>query len=46
MTDRNNTDFDGMVALDLKYIETRSLALDLKIILATVTEVFSGEGAS
>lgn len=46
VTDRNNTDFDGMVALDLKYIETRSLALDLKIILATVTEVFSGEGAS
>ena len=46
VTDRNNTDFDGMVALDLKYIETLSLALDLKIILATVTEVFSGEGAS
>lgn len=46
VTDRNNTDFDGMVALDLEYIETRSLGLDLKIILSTVAEVFSGEGAS
>ena len=46
VTDRNNTDFDGMVALDLEYIEKRSLLLDLKIVLATVGAVFKGEGAS
>lgn len=45
-TDRNNTDFDGMVHLDLEYITRRSLVFDLKLILLTVGEVFKGEGAS
>jgi lipopolysaccharide/colanic/teichoic acid biosynthesis glycosyltransferase len=33
------------LALDLQYIRTRSIALDLKIILLTIRHVFSGYGA-
>lgn len=45
VTKRNAADFDGMVALDLEYIMKRSALFDLKIVLATVGEVFNGEGA-
>ena len=46
VTDRNNTSFDGMVRRDLEYIAKRGVFLDFKIILLTIFEVFSGEGAS
>ena len=46
VTDRNDTDFDGMVRRDLEYIARRSILLDFKIVILTVVEVFSGEGAS
>ena len=44
--ERNDTDFDGMVRWDLRYIARRSVAEDLRIVLLTVGEVFKGEGAS
>lgn len=46
VTDRNDTDFDGMVRRDLEYIAKRGLLFDLKIVVLTVFEVFSGKGAS
>ena len=46
VTDRNDTDLDGMVRRDLEYIAKRGLLFDLKIVVLTVFEVFSGEGAS
>lgn len=46
VTDRNDTDFDGMVRRDLEYIAKRGLLFDLKIVVLTVFEVLSGEGAS
>ena len=46
VSDRNDTDFDGMVRRDLEYIAKRGLLFDLKIVVLTVFEVFSGEGAS
>lgn len=46
VTDRNDTDFDGMVRRDLEYIAKRGLLFDLKIVVLTVFEVFSGESAS
>ena len=39
------TDFDEVVKLDREYIETWSLALDLKIILKTIVVVVTGKGA-
>lgn len=42
---RSRTKFDEMVRLDLQYARTRSLALDLKILLRTPRAVLSGEGA-
>lgn len=45
VTDRNHTDFDGMVRRDLEYIAKRGLITDLKIVLLTVVEVFTGGGA-
>ena len=46
VTDRNDTDFDGMVRRDLEYIEKRGMLFDLKVIALTVTEIFTGNGAS
>ena len=43
--DRNDTDFDGMVRRDLEYIAKRGVVTDLKIVLLTVVEVFTGGGA-
>lgn len=37
-------DFDDWVRLDLDYIRTWSLGLDLRILLCTVVEVFRGSG--
>ncbi len=41
---RNDIDFDGRVALDLKYIEERSALVDLKLILRTFVVIISGQG--
>lgn len=45
VTERNHTGFDGMVRRDLEYIANRSVWMDLKIVLLTVVEVFTGSGA-
>lgn len=45
VTERNSTGFDGMVRRDLEYIAKRGVFFDLKIILLTVIEVISGNGA-
>ncbi len=45
VTERNSTGFDGMVRRDLEYIAKRGVWFDLKIILLTVIEVVSGNGA-
>lgn len=42
---RSRTCFDDMVRLDLRYSQTWSLWLDLKILLATPRAVFAGNGA-
>jgi lipopolysaccharide/colanic/teichoic acid biosynthesis glycosyltransferase len=42
---RSRTCFDDMVRLDLRYSQSWSLWLDLKILAATPRAVFSGEGA-
>jgi exopolysaccharide biosynthesis polyprenyl glycosylphosphotransferase len=42
---RSELDFDRWMALDLKYIDTWSPILDLKILLKTVPAVLTGRGA-
>lgn len=42
---RNRTRFDEMVRLDLRYCQTWSIWLDLKILIATPRAVFNGGGA-
>jgi lipopolysaccharide/colanic/teichoic acid biosynthesis glycosyltransferase len=42
---RNRMVFDDMVRLDLRYTQTWSLWLDLKILFATPRAVFHGDGA-
>jgi len=42
---RSRTSFDDMVRFDLQYAEHWSLWLDIKIILKTLTAVFTTEGA-
>jgi len=42
---RSRTTFDEMVRLDLRYAQSWSLWLDLKILLETPRAVFSGKGA-
>jgi len=42
---RSRTCFDDMVRLDLRYLQTWSLWLDLKILLATPLAVLAGDGA-
>lgn len=41
---RNDIDFDGRVALDLKYIEERSVWLDLRLIFRTFRVIFTKQG--
>ena len=43
---RNNIGFEEWVALDLKYIKTRGIWTDIKILLKTVSAVLRMEGAS
>ncbi|WP_263409626.1 sugar transferase [Terriglobus tenax] len=43
---RSNLDFDGWIALDLRYIDTWTLMLDLRILALTVPAVVKGRGAS
>ena len=45
VTDRNDTNFDGMVRRDLEYIAKRGVLFDLKIVALTVIEVLTGSGA-
>ena len=39
------TDFEEIVRLDVEYIESWSVGLDIKILLKTVLAVFKGSGA-
>lgn len=41
---RNAIDWDRKLALDLWYVQHRSLALDLKIIALTIVRAFAGSG--
>lgn len=43
---RSKTSFDDMVRLDLRYIESCSLIVDLKILIKTVRVVFRCDGAN
>jgi exopolysaccharide biosynthesis polyprenyl glycosylphosphotransferase len=43
---RSNLAFERWVELDLKYIDTWSLGLDLRILLKTIPAVLSGNGAT
>ncbi len=43
---RNELDFGSWIELDLQYIDSWSLSLDLKILLKTIPVVLSGRGAS
>ncbi len=43
---RDKLDFDTWMRLDLEYIDTWSLGLDLKIILQTIPRVLAGRGAN
>jgi lipopolysaccharide/colanic/teichoic acid biosynthesis glycosyltransferase len=45
VTGRSRTTFDEMVRLDLRYIGTRSLWTDIKILLATPAAALLGKGA-
>ena len=45
VTDRNDTDFDGMVRRDLEYIAMRGLLTDLKSGALTIVEMITGGGA-
>ena len=42
---RNEIDFDEWMRLDLQYIDTWSLLLDIKIVLKTIPIVLLGKGA-
>lgn len=42
---RSEIDFSGQVALDVRYIESQSLLMDLKIAAQTIPAVLSGRGA-
>lgn len=43
---RSNTDFLQWITLDLKYIDTWSLGLDLQILARTIPAVLTGKGAT
>lgn len=42
---RSKIDFDGMLALDERYIRERGILTDLKILLKTIPAVIRGDGA-
>lgn len=43
--ERSDSSFEGMVDLDLEYIEQSSLAHDLGLVFGTLRSMFSGKGA-
>ncbi len=43
---RNSLDWDERLALDVEYVDTRSLVLDIRILLRTVTQVLRRAGIS
>ena len=43
---RNDVNFSSWMALDLEYIDTWSLGLDMRILIKTIPVVLSGRGAS
>jgi lipopolysaccharide/colanic/teichoic acid biosynthesis glycosyltransferase len=43
---RNELDFHSWIELDLQYIDSWSLGLDLRILLKTIPVVLTGRGAS
>jgi lipopolysaccharide/colanic/teichoic acid biosynthesis glycosyltransferase len=45
VTGRSRTTFDEMVRLDLRYVKTRNLWTDVRILLATPRAVVTGKGA-
>jgi lipopolysaccharide/colanic/teichoic acid biosynthesis glycosyltransferase len=42
---RNNTSYDERVALDRRYVEERSIWMDVRILLKTVKVVVARDGA-
>ena len=42
---RADTTFEEQMSLDIRYVEERSLAMDLRILVATVPAVLLGKGA-
>jgi lipopolysaccharide/colanic/teichoic acid biosynthesis glycosyltransferase len=42
---RSEIDFSGQVRLDVQYIESQSMWVDVKILLKTIPAVLSGKGA-
>ena len=42
---RNNIDFDDWMKLDIKYVEDRSIKLDIKLIFKTVFVLFGDKNA-
>lgn len=42
---RSGIDFDGQVELDVRYIQSESVWLDLKLLLKTIPAVLKGDGA-
>jgi exopolysaccharide biosynthesis polyprenyl glycosylphosphotransferase len=42
---RSNIGFDEWMKMDLQYIDEWSLALDIKLLLKTIPELFNGKGA-
>jgi lipopolysaccharide/colanic/teichoic acid biosynthesis glycosyltransferase len=45
VTARSTTDFDQQVQMDIEYVDSQSLSLDVKIILKTPLAVISTTGA-
>ncbi len=43
---RSSVPFDEMICMDIEYVHTQSLWLDLKILLLTIPAVLSGKGAA
>ncbi|MNN92956.1 Undecaprenyl phosphate N,N'-diacetylbacillosamine 1-phosphate transferase [compost metagenome] len=42
---RNNIDFDDWMRLDIKYVQDRSIKLDIKLIFKTVFVLFGDKNA-
>jgi lipopolysaccharide/colanic/teichoic acid biosynthesis glycosyltransferase len=42
---RSGIDFDGQVELDVRYIQSESFWLDIKLLFKTIPAVLKGDGA-